>query len=197
MQQRNFLVSLLLSQGVPMLLGGEEVGRTQGGNNNAYCQDDEISWFAWDAVDESLRDFVRRVIALRRDHPVFRRRHWFQGRPIRGSEVSDIGWFTPGGTEMSDQDWQTGFARSVGLFLNGETIPERDPRGQHVTDDSFLVILNAHDERLDWTLPTQWGERWQVVVDTSGDLEPERESSPDKPLPVTARSAVVLTRIPN
>jgi isoamylase len=195
LQQRNFLVTLLLSQGVPMLLGGDEVGRTQGGNNNAYCQDDEISWFAWDAVDESLRDFVRRVIALRRDHPVFRRRHWFQGRPIRGTV--DIGWFRSDGTEMDDADWDSGFARSVGLFLNGETIPERDPRGQHVTDDSFLVILNAHDEGLDWTLPTQWGERWQVVVDTSGDLEPERESSPDKPLPVTARSAVVLTRIPN
>jgi isoamylase len=193
LQQRNFFVTLLLSQGVPMLLGGDEIGRTQGGNNNAYCQDDEISWFAWDAVDESLRDFVRRVIALRRDHPVFRRRHWFQGRPIRGTV--DIGWFRPDGTEMDDADWDSGFARSVGLFLNGETIPERDPRGQHVTDDSFLVILNAHDERLDWTLPTQWGERWQVVVDTSGDLEPERESNPDKPLPVTARSVVVLTRI--
>jgi isoamylase len=193
LQQRNFFVTLLLSQGVPMLLGGDEIGRTQGGNNNAYCQDDEISWFAWDAVDESLRDFVRRVIALRRDHPVFRRRHWFQGRPIRGTV--DIGWFRSDGTEMDDADWDSGFARSVGLFLNGETIPERDPRGQHVTDDSFLVILNAHDERLDWTLPTQWGERWQVVVDTSGDLEPERESNPDKPLPVTARSVVVLTRI--
>jgi glycogen operon protein len=194
LQQRNFFVTLLLSQGVPMLLGGDELGRTQGGNNNAYCQDDEISWFAWDSVDESLRDFVRRVIALRREHPVFRRRHWFQGRPIRGTV--DIGWFRPDGTEMDDADWEAGFARSVGLFLNGETIAERDPRGQRVVDDSFLVILNAHDERLDWTLPVQWGERWQVVIDTSDELEAESVTSSDKPLPVAGRSIVVLTRVP-
>ncbi|MDQ1477814.1 MAG: isoamylase [Actinomycetota bacterium] len=194
LQQRNFFVTLLLSQGVPMLLGGDELGRTQGGNNNAYCQDDEISWFAWDSVDESLRDFVRRVIALRREHPVFRRRHWFQGRPIRGTV--DIGWFRPDGTEMDDADWEAGFARSVGLFLNGETIAERDPRGQRVVDDSFLVILNAHDERLDWTLPVQWGERWQVVIDTSDELEAESVTSSDKPLPVAGRSIVVLIRVP-
>jgi glycogen operon protein len=194
LQQRNFLVTLLLSQGVPMLLGGDEIGRTQGGNNNAYCQDDEISWFAWDSVDEPLRAFVRTLIALRRAHPAFRRRHWFQGRPIRGTV--DIGWFRPDGTEMDDADWDSGFARSVGLFLNGETIAERDPRGQRVVDDSFLVILNAHDERLDWTLPVQWGESWQVVVDTSEDFETESVTGPDKPLPVAARAVLVLVRVP-
>jgi glycogen operon protein len=193
LQQRNFLVTLLLSQGVPMLLGGDELGRTQGGTNNAYCQDNEISWFAWDSVDESLRDFVRSLIALRRAHPAFRRRHWFQGRPIRGTV--DIGWFRPDGTEMDDADWESGFARSVGLFLNGDTIAERDPRGQRVVDDSFLVIFNAHDERLDWTLPAQWGERWEVVVDTSDELETESVTSPDKPIPVAARAVVVLTRV--
>jgi isoamylase len=176
-----------------MLLGGDEIGRTQGGNNNAYCQDDEISWFDWSTVDEPLHAFVRQVIALRRDHPVFRRRHWFQGRPIRGTV--DIGWFRPDGTEMDDGDWESGFARSVGLFLNGDTIAERDPRGQRVVDDSFLVILNAHDERLDWTLPPQWGDRhWEITVDTSGELEPESEVSPGKPVPVAGRAVVVLTR---
>jgi isoamylase len=192
LQQRNFLVTLLLSQGVPMLLGGDEIGRTQGGNNNAYCQDDEISWFDWESVDEGLHAFARRLIALRREHPVFRRRHWFQGRPIRGTV--DIGWFRPDGTEMDDADWDSGFARSVGLFLNGDTIAERDPRGQRVTDDSFLVILNAHDDRVDWTIPAQWGDRWQTVVDTSGELEPDAEVRPDKPVAVAGRAIVVLTR---
>ncbi len=192
LQQRNFLVTLLLSQGVPMLLGGDEIGRTQGGNNNAYCQDDEISWFDWESVDEGLHAFVRQVIALRRDHPVFRRRHWFQGRPIRGTV--DIGWFRPDGTEMDDADWDSGFARSVGLFLNGDTIRERDPRGRPVIDDSFLVMFNAHDQRLDWAVPVQWGDRWQTVLDTSGEIKPDAEVRPDKPIPVAGRAVVVLTR---
>jgi glycogen operon protein len=191
-QQRNFIATLLLSQGVPMLLGGDEIGRTQGGNNNAYCQDDEISWFDWNGIDESLRTFVEQVIALRRDHPVFRRRHWFQGRPIRGAV--DIGWFRPDGTEMTDTDWDADFARSVGLFLNGDSIAERDPRGQRVTDDSFLLILNAHDERLDWTLPQQWGDHWKIVLDTSDELETDSLVGAEKPLPVAGRSTLVLTR---
>src|SRR6187402_2684209 len=110
-QMRNFLATLFLSQGVPMLCGGDEIGRTQQGNNNAYCQDNELSWYDWEAADLGLLDFVRKLVKLRSEHPIFTRRRWFQGRPIRGSEVSDISWFTPGGTEMSDQDWQTGFAK--------------------------------------------------------------------------------------
>ena len=111
-----------------MLLGGDEIGRTQRGNNNAYCQDNEISWYDWERVDEDLLEFTRRLIALRREHPVFRRRRWFQGRPIRGTV--DIGWFRPDGTEMDDDDWDAGFAQSIGVFLNGDAITDRDERGQ-------------------------------------------------------------------
>ena len=164
-QQRNILTTLLLSQGVPMLLGGDEFGRTQQGNNNAYCQDNELSWYDWQDVDDDLLDFTRDLIALRREHPVFRRRRWFQGRPIRGTV--DIGWFQPDGSTMDDADWEHDFARSVGLFLNGDAIPGRDPWGQRIVDQSFLMILNAHHDPIDWTLPKQWGERWRVVIDTA------------------------------
>jgi isoamylase len=189
--QRNFLATLFLSQGVPMLLGGDEMSRTQSGNNNAYCQDNEISWFDWESADSRLRDFAKRLIALRRDHPVFRRRHWFQDRPIRGTV--DIGWFRPDGGEMDDADWAADFARSVGLLLNGETLAERDPRGRRVVDESFLLILNAHDERLDWTLPVQWGDDWRVVLDTSDELKADEQPDPDKPLTIHGRAVVVLT----
>jgi isoamylase len=191
-QQRNFILTLMLSQGVPMLLGGDEIGRSQGGNNNAYCQDDEISWFNWAATDDGLRDFTRRAIRLRQGHPVFRRRHWFQGRPIRGTV--DIGWLRPDGTEMDDADWDAAFARSVGVFLNGESLSERDDRGRRVTDGSFLVLLNAHDERLDWVLPAQWGEAWVTVIDTSGEIERDVRVGLEKPVPVAARSMLVLER---
>jgi glycogen operon protein len=149
-----------------MLLAGDEAGRTQHGNNNAYCQDNEISWHDWDRVDESLLDFTRRLIALRREHPVLRRRRWFQGRPIRGTV--DLGWCKPDGTEMGDDDWDSGLVNSVGVFLNGEAITDRDRRGQQVTDDSFLLLFNAHSGATDWSLPGQWGKRWEAVFDTSG-----------------------------
>ena len=191
-QQRNFLATLLLSQGVPMLLGGDEIGRTQRGNNNAYCQDNEISWFDWDHVDDDLLDFTRRLIALRRDHPVLRRRRWFQGRPIRGS--IDLGWCRPDGAEMSDDDWDAGSAGSVGVFLNGEAITDRDRRGQKVTDDSFLLLFNAHADAIDWTLPKQWGQWWELVTETA---DPAREGDvleSSTALQVTGRSVVVLCR---
>ncbi len=187
-QQRNFLTTLLLSQGVPMLLGGGEIGRTQRGNNNAYCQDNDISWWHWDAVDEKLRSFAREVIALRRDHPVFRRRHWFQGRPLRGTV--DICWLRPDATEMDDADWGADYARAVAVFLNGDTIAERDQRGQALVDDSFLLILNASEGTLDWTLPKQWGGSWEIVVDTNEVLEPATTAGAE--LAVAARSVVVL-----
>jgi glycogen operon protein len=164
-QQRNFIATLLLSQGVPMLLGGDEIGRTQQGNNNAYCQDNEISWYDWERVDEDLLEFTQRLIALRREHPVFRRRRWFSGRPIRGT--ADVGWFKHDGTEMTDSDWDAGFARSMGLFLNGEAIHTPDERGQRVVDDSFLLLLNAHDDSLAWTLPVELRGRWQVAADST------------------------------
>jgi glycogen operon protein len=164
-QQRNFIATLLLSQGVPMMLGGDEIGRTQQGNNNAYCQDNEISWYDWERVDEDLLDFTKQLIALRRDHPVFRRRRWFSGRPIRGT--ADVGWFKHDGTEMNDSDWAAGSARSVGLFLNGEAIHTPDERGQRVVDDSFLLLFNAHNESLAWVLPLPLHGRWQVAADST------------------------------
>jgi glycogen operon protein len=168
-QQRNFLATLFLSQGVPMILGGDEMGRTQGGNNNAYCQDNERSWIDWTLKEENADLFAltARLAEFRRDHPVFHRRRWFQGRPIHGETVTDIGWFAPDGTEMSEEDWESGFAKSVGVFLNGDAIPDPDLRGEKITDDSFLVLFNAHYEKLSFTIPNRdWGDHWVVVLDT-------------------------------
>ncbi|MEO6318238.1 MAG: glycogen debranching protein GlgX, partial [Acidimicrobiales bacterium] len=165
-QHRNLLTTILLSQGVPMLVAGDELGRTQGGNNNAYCQDNEISWQDWEDVDDDLFEFTKRLIELRRAHPTFRRRHYFQGLPIRGSV--DLGWCKPDGTEMTDEDWEDSHSRSLGLFINGESMADVDNRGQPVTDDSFLLLLNAHHEMIPWTLPAQWPRHWEVVLSTVG-----------------------------
>jgi isoamylase len=189
-QQRNFLATLLLSQGVTMLLGGDEAGRTQHGNNNAYCQDNEISWYDWERVDEGLLEFSRRLIALRREHPVLRRRRWFQGHSIRGSV--DLGWFKPDGSEMGDDDWDAGATQSVGMFLNGDAITDRDRRGQRVTDDSFLLLFNAHADPVDWTLPKQWGQWWELVTETA---DPAREGEileSSATIGVGGRSVVIL-----
>jgi glycogen operon protein len=191
-QQRNFLATLMLSQGVTMLLGGDECGRTQGGNNNAYCQDNEVSWYDWEHLDSELLDYTKRLIALRREHPVLRRRRWFQGLPIRGSV--DLGWSKPDGTEMGDDDWDAGSTGSVGVFLNGEAITDRDRRGQRVTDESFLLLFNAHHEAIDWTLPKQWGQWWELVIETAG---PDREGTvlaSSETLQVRGRSVIVLQR---
>jgi isoamylase len=183
-QQRNFLATMFLSQGVPMILGGDEMGRTQGGNNNAYCQDNEISWIDWSLQEENadLVTLTTRLAEFRRDHPVFHRRRFFQGRPIHGETVTDIGWFAPDGSEMSEEDWESGFAKSVGVFLNGEAIPDPDPRGEKVTDDSFLLLFNAHYEPLPFTIPNRdWGDHWVVVLDTDDlPLRPDggAETSP-------------------
>ena len=189
-QQRNLLATLMLSQGVPMLLGGDEIGRTQQGNNNGYCQDNEISWFHWESVDSDLLEFTRRLIAFRRQHPVFHRRRWFHGRPIRGTV--DISWFRPDGQEMSDEDWEAGFARAIGLYLNGDAIAEKDQRGQPVTDDSFVVLLNTGDT-LEWTLPAQWASSWEESLRTA----PEGEGglkSPAGPVLLPQRSILVLRK---
>jgi glycogen operon protein len=167
-QQRNFLTTLFLSQGVPMLCGGDEIGRTQRGNNNAYCQDNEISWFDWEHADQALLGFTRDLIRLRREHPVFCRRRWFQGRPIRGTKVADIGWFTPDGTEMSDENWQAGYAKSLAVFLNGNAIPSPNAHGERIVDDSFYVMFNAHHEPLEFVMPeAKWGESWAIILATS------------------------------
>jgi isoamylase len=178
-QQRNFLTTLFTAQGVPMLLAGDELGRTQKGNNNAYCQDTDLSWVDWTAVDESLLDFTRWIIAFRRDHPVFRRRRFFQGRPIRGT--LDVGWFKPDGKSMTDEDWDNGYARSLGMFLNGKGIPGHDERGSPVTDDSFILLFNAHTGGVRWTIPAEYAATWRLVLDT------RRRQPEDGPKDVAAR----------
>ena len=200
-QVRNFLTSLFLSQGVPMLCGGDEIGRTQRGNNNGYCQDNEISWYDWAHTDDRLLAFTRDLIKLRLQHPVFCRRRWFQGRPIHGNSVSDIGWFTPGGSEMSEQDWQAGFAKSLGVFLNGDAIATTDEHGRRIVDDSFYVMFNAHSESVEFVLPeSKWGEQWAVAIDTSQipdgmDVEHQgRQLAAGERVPVQAWSAVLLRR---
>ena len=193
-QKRNFLATLLLSQGVPMLLGGNEIGRTQQGNNNAYCQDNEISWYDWQTTDEDLLAFCQRLIRYRKEHPVFRRRRWFQGQPIHGSEVKDLAWFTLEGEQMAEEDCGQGFAKSLGVFLNGATIPNPNPHGEPVIDDNFYVIFNAHHEPLNFTLPrTDWGERWLKELDTQiGWVEKEESFKAGDQIKVEARSMVVL-----
>jgi len=194
-QKRNFLATLLLSQGVPMLVAGDEMGRTQGGNNNAYNQDNEISWVDWEHADQDLIEFTRRLIDMRRRHPVFSRRRWFQGRPIHGSGVTDIGWFRPDGTPMDEEDWQTGFAKSLGVFLNGERIDSTDPKGDPVVDDSFYVLFNAHQERLEFRTPSEeWGKRWLKVLDTFDPGAGEDTYVVRATVSVQALSLVVLRR---
>jgi glycogen operon protein len=168
-QKRNFLATLLLSQGVPMLCGGDEIGRVQRGNNNAYCQDNELSWFDW-TLDQPRREllaFTRYTIELVRRHPVFRRRRFFQGRRIRGSEVKDLSWFRPDGKEMTDDDWNEAIARALGLRLAGDTIEEVDIQGERIVDDTLLMLLNAHHETVPFILPAHRpGVRWEVILDT-------------------------------
>ena len=169
-QRRNFLATLFCSQGVPMLLSGDEFGRTQRGNNNAYCQDNEISWVDWDGAERGagLLGFTRALSALRREHPVFRRRRFFRGQPAGDGHLADIAWLTPPGREMGDEDWSTSGGRAMTVFLNGDAITEPGPHGERVRDDSFLIMLSADREPEDFTVPaTKYGERWAVVVDTA------------------------------
>ncbi len=167
-QSRNLLATLLFSQGVPMLLAGDEIGRTQQGNNNAYCQDNAISWHDWELDDaqQKLLRFVQRLIALRRAHPVFRRRDFFQGRPLRGRDVKDIVWLTDAGHEMSDEEWEKHHARALGVYLAGEGLTETDARGQLLRDDNFLLLFNAHHDVVPFRMP-EYGGRWVVMLDTS------------------------------
>ncbi len=184
-QRRNFLVTLFLSQGVPMLSGGDEWSRTQNGNNNAYCQDNEISWFNWER-DEKQNEFVeftRKLIQLRRDHPVFRRPKFFQGRRIRGSETRDVMWFNPGGSEMSEEEWTSPFVRCLGMLLSGDTMDVLNFEGEPIRDDTFLLLINAHYEPVPFVLPGQEHIEWQLVLDTMDPngflMEPRKFASGD------------------
>ena len=199
-QRRNFLATLFLSQGVPMLLHGDETGRTQRGNNNGYCQDNDITWLDWAQVDEELLRFTTQVSQLRREHPVFRRRRFFDGRPVRrgaGAPLPDIAWFTPDSREMSEEDWEAGFGKSVAVFLNGEGIPDRNARGERVVDDSFIMIFNAHDGSIDFTLPPpEWGAKWEIVLDTATpQLAEPAPAAAQSLLTIEARSLCVLRRV--
>lgn len=205
-QERNLLVTLFLSQGVPMLLGGDEIGRTQGGNNNAYAQDNEISWYDWDRADHDLLEFTTRLSRLRAKHPVFRRRRFFQGRPIVGETCEDIEWFTPGGEAMTHEDWGVSFARSIGIFLNGDGIAEPGPRGERIVDDSFYVVFNAWGGELAFTLPPErYGVGWVPILDTSaGTVDaafpdelrtvPARRLHAEEAITVPGHTTVVLRR---
>jgi glycogen operon protein len=196
-QKRNLLTTLFLSQGAPMLLHGDELGRTQCGNNNAWCQDNELSWVDWSRSDEELLAFTRRVIALRREHPVFRRSEFLTGREVRGSGLPDVWWFRPDGRRMTQRDWQRQDARALGVFLNGAEIPSLDPRGREIWDDSFLVLFNAHFEPIEFLLPTRrFGVRWSHELSTAEPgLEPgARQYAARQPVAVESRSLLVVRR---
>jgi isoamylase len=197
-QKRNFLASLFLSQGVPMLLMGDEVSRTQGGNNNAYCQDNEISWMKWehDEQQTALLEFTRKMIRLRLSEPVLQRRRFFQGAHIWDSELKDLAWFRPDGKEMKKEDWETPFTRSIGFLLGGDAIPTPDDEGNRIVGDTLLVLMNAHHEPLKFTLPDiEWGRDWQLVEDTADLTGKSRPNTPaGGKVEVGGRSLVILRR---
>jgi isoamylase len=195
-QQRNFIATLLLSQGVPMLLHGDELGRTQQGNNNTYCQDSELSWVHWDAMDQPLVEFTAVVNKIRRDHPIFRRSRFFDGRPVRrgeGEKLPDIVWLNTDGKGMDPEDWDSGFGRTIGVFYNGHGIQEQDSRGRRITDDSFLLAFNAHDDNVDFLLPAEeYSPFWDLLVDTAATAETDQPLKAGSVLTLAAKSLVVL-----
>ncbi|GAC1330159.1 MAG: glycogen debranching protein GlgX [Candidatus Dormibacteria bacterium] len=193
-QVRNMLSSLLLSQGCPMILHGDELGRSQGGNNNAYCQDNEISWIDWASADSGLIDFTRRLVELRKSEPVLRRRHFFEGQLGRGFRRKDIAWFRRDGQEMEDEHWGSDLRQSLGMLLNGEMIPDRGTRGERVKGDSLLVLIHSHHEDTTWQLPRGWAGTWEVLLDTAAPTEaPGHRRIPEGgDIAVVARSLVVL-----
>ncbi|MCA9143210.1 MAG: glycogen debranching protein GlgX [Planctomycetaceae bacterium] len=173
-QKRNLMATLLLSQGVPMICAGDEISRTQRGNNNAYCQDNKVSWLNWNLTEPQIRmfDFVKKLIRIRAEQPVLRRRQFFQGRPIRGSEVKDVAWLEPSGKEMPDAAWDSGYVRCLGMLLAGDQIDELDEHGKHVEGDTLLLLLNAHHEPIPFTLPRPANGWWDLVFDTAkGDAD--------------------------
>jgi isoamylase len=194
-QQRNFLATLFLSQGVPMLLGGDELGRTQAGNNNAWCQDNELSWFRWSGADEELIEFTRRLIRLRRDHPVFHRSSFLTGRELQGSGLPDVWWFRPDGRRMTQRDWQRADMHTLGVFLNGGEIPTRTPRGEQQRDDSFLLLFNGGHEPLTFFLPARrFGGRWAVELSTSSQPPAGTLLAARSPVELLDRAMMLLRR---
>jgi glycogen operon protein len=195
-QKRNFLTTLFLSQGVPMLVAGDELSRTQNGNNNAYCQDNEISWINWEKADTDLQQFTKKLIQLYKDHPVFSRHRWFQGQLIKGTGVEDIAWFLPEGKEMTEENWNHDFAKSLAVYMNGRGLRMIDTKGEKVIDNSFYIIFNAYHEPLDYCLPSEkYAERWVKVIDTAANFIAEDSTETYEPgdaLKVEGRSVVLL-----
>jgi isoamylase len=199
-QKRNLLATLLLSQGVPMLVAGDEISRTQRGNNNAYCQDNEISWLDWNLTPEKERllDFAVRMIRLRREHPTFRRRNFFEGRPIHGAAVKDIIWLKPDGGEMTDEEWRKAHARCLGVYYSSEGLSETDERGRRLTDASLLVLFNAHHDEIPFQLPGYVPEsRWLIVMDTAYEsgLAQGQAISSGRTYPLQGRSLALLQEL--
>jgi isoamylase len=193
-QQRNFLTTLFLSQGVPMLLGGDEFGRTQDGNNNAWCQDNEVSWFNWENADADLLAFTQRLIQLRKHHPIFRRERFLTGHEVLGSGLPDVWWFRTDGRRMTQKDWQRQDAHTLGVFLNGREIPSRTPDGHEISDHSFLLLFNAYSEPVTFTLPTRrFGPRWQVQIAT--DPDPDGVIAARGQVTLIGRSLALLRRV--
>jgi glycogen operon protein len=182
-----------------MLVGGDEIGRTQKGNNNAYCQDNEISWFDWELPqgNQDLVNFARELVYFRKQHPVFRRRKWFQGRPIYGKGISDIAWFNPDGSDMTEEQWDVGYAKSVAVYLDGNQLPSVGSKGERISDDSFLLFFNAHYDTIEFSLPEGMQHKeWAVVIDTKEPrfVTEERRYTGTQAVPVVARSMVLLRR---
>jgi isoamylase len=197
-QKRNLLSTLLLSQGVPMISGGDETCRTQGGNNNAYCQDNEISWYDWNLDQRRLRflEFTRKLIAFRRAHPNLRRRKFYQDREVYHSSLKDIAWYRPEGQEMTQEQWNTKWLRSLGVMFNGNTLGQTDELGQPIVDNSFLILLNSSEESVTYTLPLSPLNRgWKVIMDTNAIEDPFRVSRVEDTFQVLGRSVVLLQEL--
>lgn len=192
-QQRNFLATLFLSQGVPMLVAGDEMGRTQNGNNNAYCQDNELSWINWAGIDKELQAFTHRLIHFTSSHPVFQHKGWFIGKKIRNASAEDIAWFQPSGNAMTEEDWNNGFAKSMGLYLNGAHFKSPGPKGERIIDDNMYIIFNAHHEQLSFKLPPkEYGENWMLALNTADDHAKEKKLRSEEMIEATGRSIIVL-----
>ena len=195
-RQRSILATLLLSQGVPMLVAGDELGHTQLGNNNAYCQDNEVSWLDWQMTDDNLLEFVRGVSALRSRYRIFRWRRWFEGRALHGEGVEDIRWYAPDGSEMSDDDWTVGYARSLAVFLNGDAMPSRGPDGERYHDDDFLLLFNAGSEKIGFEIPVALASAtWIVEVDSGAEDAPRPGVEQSASVEVEAWAMMVLRRV--
>jgi len=195
-QRRNLMATLLLSQGVPMILSGDEIGHSQGGNNNAYCQDNTVSWLNWDLNDEQKEflGFVQQMVALRRSHPVFARRQYLRGR----GDITEIIWLTPSGAEMTEVEWNQHFARCLGVYLAGDNLKRTDRRGRPIRDDNFLVLFNAHYEKIDFMLPKlRPNSEWWTVLDTSADKAPfdGQHWAAGTQYPLQGRSLALFTEV--